>query len=187
MIVAVLGKTASGKSEIMAILRSKGFYCVYGDKITRQLYKRGQSGQKKIKKYFGDEFLAPNGEVNRDKLKKVVFDSPSKLKLLNKIIHPLIYKELISIIYKMPKGIDIAFELFTLDDKKLLAMVDKVIWAERSLKLIEKTLIKERGGTRAWAKKVMKLGEKPKRVDFVIKNNSDFSALNFLVTQALDL
>jgi len=187
MIVAVLGKIASGKSEIMTILQNKGFYCIYGDKITRALYENGKSGQKKIKKYFGEKFLTQSGDVDREKLRNVVFNSPAKLKLLNTIIHPLVYVELKSMIRKVKKNTDIVLEVPFLDGSELHNVVNKIIWIERSSKLIERTLISERGFSKILAKKVVKLIKRPKEVDFVIKNDGDFSALNFLVSQALDL
>lgn len=187
MIIAVLGKIASGKSEVVRILQNYGFLCIYADKITRDLYKKGAAGQKKVAKYFGKDFLMEDFSVDRIKLRDVVFSSPKKLKLLNKIIHPLVYKEIMFRLSKLPKKVNVVLELTYLDDKKLIAMMDKIFWVERPSNLIEKALIHERGFTKILAKRVIKLGIRPKRVDFVIKNDSDFSALNFLVTQALGL
>lgn len=184
MIVAVLGKIASGKSEVMAILKKKGFFCIYSDKIVREIYKSGGKGPKLIKKYFGSEYLLKNGEVNRVKLRHIVFGSPNKLQLLNKIIHPLVYAEIKKLI-KSASGKNMAIELSYLVDNRLNRNIDTLIWVDRDVKLIKKTLLTERKFTEDLVEKTIKLIKKPVSVDFVVKNNKDLASLNFLVSKLL--
>ncbi|MFA6991723.1 MAG: dephospho-CoA kinase [Candidatus Gracilibacteria bacterium] len=184
MKVAVLGKIASGKSEVMSILRKKGFFCIYSDKIVRELYKSGKQGAELIKKYFGPDYLFEDGEVDRVKLRNIVFEEPNKLKMLNKIIHPLVYAEIIKIL-KSAKGANVAIELSYLVDDRLKKNIDKLIWIDRNVRLIEKTLLTERKFSKDLAKKTLRLIKKPIYVNFVIKNDGDLAYLDFLVSKLL--
>lgn len=43
---------------------------------------------------FGEEILNSNGEVDRKKIKKIVFDNSNMLQRLNMAIHPIIINEI---------------------------------------------------------------------------------------------
>ena len=49
-----------------------------------------QPAWKAIVKTFGADVLLPNGELDREKLGKIVFSNEAKRKLLNKCTHPRI-------------------------------------------------------------------------------------------------
>lgn len=49
---------------------------------------------KDIKEVFGDEYLNENQTINRKKLGKLVFNDPTKMKILNEITHPRIFQEM---------------------------------------------------------------------------------------------
>ena len=93
-ILGVCGYIGSGKSEVLSVLEDEGWFVIDADKVVHDLYKPDASGQRKISDFFGNEFLRSDGSVNRSKLRKVVFEDVKKLKILNALIHPLVFSEI---------------------------------------------------------------------------------------------
>lgn len=92
-IVGVTGVIGSGKSTFCKFLAEKyGFHWIHADAITHELYKPEQPGYRKIKEYFGSQFVGKHG-VHRGRLRRFILKSPQKLWILNQLIHPLIVHE----------------------------------------------------------------------------------------------
>ncbi|MCX6734995.1 MAG: dephospho-CoA kinase [Candidatus Peregrinibacteria bacterium] len=146
MVIGITGKIASGKSRLMKEYEERGFYCIYADKIVHDLYVSGGVGAKVLAAVFGKKFLNEDGSVDRMKLRDVVFTDEAKLKLLNDVIHPLVYEE-ISILMKKKKSENIAIEATYFDPNFLEDFVDEVVLVERPKEEIIECLVKERGFT----------------------------------------
>ncbi len=93
MIIGVYGRIGSGKTTFCNYLRTKGFYVINGDKISREILMPGKIGLAKVADTFGCEYLNQDGTLNRKKLGSRVFSHPEDLKRLNAITHPLITAE----------------------------------------------------------------------------------------------
>ena len=96
MIIGLTGGIASGKSTVSKYLAEKGFKVYDADKIAKNISEE-KYVQEEIIATFGDKILDKNGNVDRKKLKEIVFENKDKLKKLNGIIHPKVidfYKEL---------------------------------------------------------------------------------------------
>lgn len=92
-VLGVTGVIGSGKSTLCKFLQDKyGFYWIEADKIVRELYKADQPGYKKIREYFGEQFVGQK-EVYRGKLRRLVLKNQHKFWILNKLIHPLVVHE----------------------------------------------------------------------------------------------
>ena len=89
MIIGITGSIGTGKSTVSNYLISKGYSVVDADKISKGAYNVGSNGYKAILEVFGEEILNSNGEVDRKKIKKIVFDNSNMLQRLNMAIHPL--------------------------------------------------------------------------------------------------
>lgn len=185
MILGVCGKIASGKSEVLKILKKKKFYCIYADKIVHDSYKGGGVGACKIVAIFGKKFLNKHGDVDRIKLRDEVFYDENKLKLLNDIIHPVVYEEIAGILSKMKPLKNVAIEAVYFDEDFLSDFVDKLLWVERPKKQIIEVLIKDRGFSLELAEKSIVYINKPNKVDFTLKNDSDLSKLEKKVLSLL--
>lgn len=185
MILGVCGKIASGKTEVLKILKKKGFYCIYADKIVHDSYKSGGVGCKKIAAIFGRRFLNKKGEVDRIKLRDEVFNDENKLKLLNDIIHPVVYEEIAGILAKFKKPENVVIEAVYFDEDFLNDFVDKLLWVERPKEYIINVLVKKRSFSRELAEKAVDCINKPNDVDFTLKNDLDLSKLEEKVLQLL--
>lgn len=93
LIVGVTGVIGSGKSTVCKFLQDRfGFHWIHADDIVHKLYEFGQPGYKKIREYFGKNFVGPKA-VLRGRLRQFILKTPQKLWILNQLIHPLVIHE----------------------------------------------------------------------------------------------
>ena len=78
MIIGLTGGIASGKSTVSKYLAEKGFKVYDADKIAKDISEK-KSVQEEIILTFGDKILDENGNVDRKKLKEIVFENLYKL------------------------------------------------------------------------------------------------------------
>lgn len=90
--VGLTGSIAVGKSFVCSVLRENGCHVLDADQAARDVVRPGRKGLKRVAEAFGEEVLLPNGELDRAKLGSIVFGDEAKLKLLNSIIHPLVFE-----------------------------------------------------------------------------------------------
>lgn len=176
-ILGVCGRIGSGKTEVLGILRRHGWVTIDADEVVRELYRASGKGQRKIVDFFGEEFLRSDGSVNRQKLRGIVFGDVKKLKILNSLIHPLVFNE-ISKILDAKKGTEkIAIEAVYFEEKFLGKKVDSILCVERPIEEIRKFLIEERGFSKDIAENVLGLDVVSSRLDVRVDNNSTLKAL----------
>jgi len=89
MVIGIFGKSGSGKSTVCEHLKTKGFYIIDADKLGHKILKKGEEGYKKVLEAFGNSFLDDNGEIDRKRLGKYVFEN-KKADVLSSISHPII-------------------------------------------------------------------------------------------------
>lgn len=94
LLIGLTGGIGCGKSTAVNAFRALGVEIIDTDKISKRQVKPGSQCLVKIAETFGDDILLSNGELNRPKLKEIVFSNPNSLKLLETIIHPNIRKEI---------------------------------------------------------------------------------------------
>lgn len=93
-VLGVTGGTGTGKTVVCRILKEQGGKVIDADKITRRLQEKGQPAYNEIRNYFGDEILTEEGELDRRKLGRIVFENRDKLAVLNKIVHTKVSEEI---------------------------------------------------------------------------------------------
>src|SRR5690625_6477219 len=93
MLVVLTGGVASGKSAVSDILEKLGVPVVDTDVIARQVVAPASPGLARVVAEFGTGVLHENGTLDRSRLGKLVFSSPSRRARLEAILHPLIEKQ----------------------------------------------------------------------------------------------
>lgn len=88
--VGLTGGIGSGKSEVTRRLVKYGAVLIDADAIAREVVAPGTAGLAAVTAAFGDQVLAPGGELDRDRLGAIVFADPGELARLNSIVHPLV-------------------------------------------------------------------------------------------------
>lgn len=174
MIAGLTGGIASGKSTVSNIFRSFGVEIADADIIAKKISEREDVIQE-IEKIFGKDMLSAEGQIDRVKLKEVVFSDKNKLVQLNNIIHPKVMEEFKKIKENTPKNDIIIFDIPLLFEAGMDKMCDTVIlvYADRETQ-IER--IKARDGvSRELAEKIidaqMSLEDKKEKSDIHIENN----------------
>lgn len=171
VLLGVTGYLGSGKSTALKFFSKHGFYVIDADKVVHELYEPGEEGWKKVRDFFGEEFLIKGkGKVNRNKLRKVVFNNTAKLKILEKLVQPVAFNEISKRIQKA-KPDKVAIESTTFDKKRLGMEVTHILWIETSIKDCYERSSKNRSLTKQEHKNIIEHQQKPKKIDFIIKNN----------------
>lgn len=89
-VIGLTGGIAAGKSTVSTILRELGAIILDADSIAHKLMAPYQPAWYGIRQHFGEEYILPDGKIDRRKLGRLVFSNPSALKKLNSIVHPII-------------------------------------------------------------------------------------------------
>ena len=179
MIIGLTGGIASGKSTVSKYLAEKSFKVYDADKIAKDISEK-KSVQEEIIATFGDKILDKNGNIDRKKLKEIVFENKEKLEELNGIIHPKVidfYKELKEkntdevIIFDVPLLFESGIDKFC--NKILVVISDYEVQLNR---IVERDKI-----NRELEEKIIKSQlsneERIKKADVVIENNSNLEDL----------
>jgi dephospho-CoA kinase len=90
IVVGLTGGIGSGKSEVARRLAALGAVVVDADAIAREVVAPGSPGLARVVAEFGDEVLAADGSLDRERVGAIVFADPDALGRLNAIVHPLI-------------------------------------------------------------------------------------------------
>ncbi|MBC7659068.1 MAG: dephospho-CoA kinase [Chitinophagaceae bacterium] len=85
--IALTGGVASGKSTVGESLRQRGFVVIDADQASRLVVLPGTEGFKEVVATFGTNILTASGEMDRAKMREIVFQSPDKRATLESIIH----------------------------------------------------------------------------------------------------
>lgn len=87
-LVGLTGGIASGKSAVAKILARLGAAIVDADVLSREVVAPGHDGWNEIVATFGREVLQPDQNLDRQKLRTLIFNNPDARKQLEAIIHP---------------------------------------------------------------------------------------------------
>lgn len=86
--IAITGGIACGKSVLGRLMMQEGLVVCEADELARSLLEKQGDVSKAVRKEFGRQILLPDGQIDRKKLARLVFDDPAKLARLNSIVHP---------------------------------------------------------------------------------------------------
>lgn len=89
--VGLTGGIGSGKSTVAKIFSDLNIPVLDADEIAHRLVEKGQPALVQICREFGPDILGPNGSLNREKLRELVFSDTMQKQKLESILHPLIF------------------------------------------------------------------------------------------------
>jgi dephospho-CoA kinase len=189
MILGLTGGIASGKSTASKILRKLGWYIIDADKISHEISSSTEVIEK-VRQSFGEEAIL-NEQLNRKKLREIIFKEREKRELLNNIMHPIIVKKIENEIKENKDKKLIILDIPLLFETKLEYMCDKilVIWIEEKLQI--ERIMKRDKTTFESAKKIvesqMKLSEKLEKSDIEIENSGTIKELEEKIKKILEV
>jgi dephospho-CoA kinase len=89
-VIGLTGNIGTGKSVVRRMLEHLGAYGIDADALSHRTIAKGAPGYQPVVDHFGRWILTPQGEIDRNKLGRVVFGDKEALSLLEGIIHPLV-------------------------------------------------------------------------------------------------
>lgn len=133
-----------------------------------------------INKKFSENILTDNGELNRQYMRKLIFDNPVKRKSLEAILHPEIQKE-VSFKLLSSSGPYQIIVVPLLTTSPLRHKVNRILVIDCDEKTQIDRLIKRDGGPLNLAKKIVasqgKRNDRLSIADDVINNDCDFQKI----------
>ncbi len=126
MVIGITGSISAGKSSVLNILKDIGVFTISADEVYHQMIKPSMPLFNSLIEEWGRDILDIDGNIDRNKLSKIVFADPAKLKRLNELTHPAIIGEIEKTISEN-KNRDIVVEIPLLFETKCEYLVD-VIW-----------------------------------------------------------
>jgi dephospho-CoA kinase len=125
-VIGLTGNIATGKSVVRRMLEHLGAYGIDADALSHRAIAQGAPGYKPVVATFGNWILAPDGQVDRAKLARVVFSDPEALARLESIVHPLV-GQAVDLLVRRSKQKVIVIEAIKLIESDLRTMCD-TLW-----------------------------------------------------------
>ena len=188
-IIGLTGGIAVGKSAVSQILKQHGYEIIDADRVAHQLQATNTPLLTELATVFGLTILHKDGNLNRDKLAKIVFKDEQARQRLNAIVHPAIRAEFERLI-KHFTGDILFLDVPLLFEAGFDELTDAnlVIKATKDVQL--KRLTSRDGLTEEMAlariNSQIPASEAEKLADFVIDNSGDFGALEENVEKFLE-
>ena len=92
--IGLTGGIGSGKSTVCRIFEELSVPVIDADEIARDLLTVNSPAYRAVKLQFGNDVISENGEIDRTRLRELVFNDISRKKILENILHPLVYSEI---------------------------------------------------------------------------------------------
>jgi len=176
-VIGLTGNTATGKSVVRKMLEHLGAYGIDADALAHQVIMKGSPGYQPVVETFGKWVLAPDGEIDRLRLGRIVFADPQALQQLEGIIHPQVSLAINILVSHTQRQVVVIEAIKLLESG--LALLCSAIWTVFSSREIQITrLIRKRGMSEAEA--IQRVDSQPsqelklKSAQVVIKNDGSY-------------
>jgi dephospho-CoA kinase len=186
-VIGLTGNIATGKSVVRKMLEHLGAYGIDADALGHRAIASDAPGYQAVVDTFGKWILAPDGQIDRAKLARVVFADPDALAQLEAIVHPLV-RQAVDILIRRASQKVIVVEAIKLLEGPLREACD-TIWVTYAKKEVQiSRLIQKRSMSTAIAHQRVNAQppqvEKVKAANTVIHNEGSFEDTWQQVTKA---
>ncbi len=177
--IALTGSISTGKSSAVEILKQSGFHVIDADSVAHQVLDEQYQA---IAKEFGEQFIK-DGKVDRRSLGSMIFADKEKRKILEELLHPLIYariSEKSTLLDKRAEPYIVDIPLFFEGGRYAIENVI-VVYAKKEQQL--KRLMQREGYNEDEAfsriNAQIDIEEKRKNATYVIDNSGDLKQLQY--------
>jgi len=143
-VIGLTGNIATGKSVVRKMLEHLGAYSIDADALSHRAIAKGAPSYQQVVETFGKWMVASNGEIDRARLGRLVFNDPEALQQLEAIVHPLVEHAVDLLIQRASQRV-IVIEAIKLLEGKLVSACD-TIWATYAQESIQKTRLMQKRG-----------------------------------------
>lgn len=129
-LVGLTGGIGSGKTAVSSLLGEFGAGVIDTDLISHQITAPGGKAIPLIAAAFGEDFINPEGALNRPKMRNLVFKDTGARQLLEQITHPLIQQETVKQAFELAKS-KVSYLVFVvpllIESGKWLKLIDYLV------------------------------------------------------------
>ncbi len=181
--VGLTGNVGSGKSTVAALWAAAGVPVVSADELSRQAVLPGSRGLEAVRAAFGDGARAPDGTLDRARMRALVFVDAAARDRLERLLHPLIAELRARWIRdQRASGAPLVVsEVPLLFEKELQAEFDVTVLVDAPESVRLDRLVRLRGIAAAEARRIMAAQMDPARkraaADYVLDNGGTLAEL----------
>ena len=176
-VIGVTGGIASGKSNVCSVIASLGYPVIDCDKLARDLSVKNEPVYNAMLNVLGPEYLLEDGNLDRKKIAKLIFNDAKARALVDSVTHPVIIDEVKKRISDIKDGL-IFLEAPLLYEANINYLGDKVICVFLSKKFQVRRLMERDGIDEDYAlakiHSQMDLYMKKELADYVIDSKGTF-------------
>lgn len=183
LLVGLTGGIGSGKSTAATLFQKLGVPVLDADHLAQALTRSPSQALEIIRTKFGEQALLPDGSLNREYMRKLVFNDQGARKSLEGILHPLILAEILR--WRDGLGMSAAYAivmvplLFENPDFHRLADCSVLIDCDESTQVCR---VMQRNGfteeaVRAIINAQMSGAERRRRADYLLPNSAGMQEL----------
>ncbi len=145
IIIGLTGKISSGKSTVASIMEKAEdrIRVLDVDAVAKDIYKKNTGIKDDLKKTFGPDIIDDNRNIIYRKLANIVFSDQIELSKLNRLMFPLIRREIKSMIKSDKDNNYIIIDAAVLFDAKLDLLCDFIVLVDTDEEL-RKTFLKNK-------------------------------------------
>lgn len=92
--IGLTGGIGSGKSTVAELFQQHGAFLIDADAISRATTAAGGAAITPIRETFGERFIQPDGALDRNAMRELVFAQPDAKRQLEAIVHPLVLQQI---------------------------------------------------------------------------------------------
>ena len=180
LVIGLTGGIGSGKSAAARLFAERGVPVVDADVVARDLVAPGEPALEEIHRAFGATVLTDDGELDRQRLRELVFASEARRRELEAILHPRVYTEMARRLAALdgPYAVAVVPLLLETGGRE---MVDRVLVVDAPEEVqIERTAARDGSSREAVARILAAQMSREARLaaaDDVLENDGDLDAL----------
>lgn len=145
--VGLTGGVASGKSTVAALLAELGAVVIDADALAREVVEKGTPGLDAVVASFGEELLAPDGQLDRPAMGRLVFNDAPARQRLEEIVHPLVFERIVQLEEQAAKSAVVVHDIPLLAESGRADTFDFVIVVDAPAELQLQRMLGDRGWT----------------------------------------
>ena len=156
--LGLTGGIGAGKSTVASMLADLGAAIIDADALSRATTAPGGTAIDAVRAVFGDSFITPDGAMDRDAMRTLVFADPSARHRLEAIVHPLVHQaiEAAAVTAQQAGHHCLVFDIpLLVESKRWPAQLDKVLVVDCSEQTQRDRVMARNGLARADVERIM--------------------------------
>jgi dephospho-CoA kinase len=190
--VALTGGIGTGKSEVLRVWGQAGVPVISADELSRRAVDPGSEGLADVRRAFGDDVVAPDGRLDRVRMRDRIFQDEGARRRLEDLLHPRIgaLREQ-WIVARAAEGHPLVVsEIPLLYEARLQSAFEVVVVVDAPVDQRLRRLTRTRGLSEPEARRIMAAqmdpAEKRRRADYLIENDGTLEQLEVRALAVLE-